>query len=204
MAKPFFLDRRPHRGISYDEYMKRFQEKVDHTDPDTLDEQARQLWEYTQLNLQRSQRVWKTYRPSPELKDVVQRLSRPQLWMVLTEDWCGDSAQLLPIIAKIASLSDNITLKILYRDENPDIMDQYLTNGKRGVPKLVAFSRAGEELFTWGPRPREAQRIFDEGVAAGLPKTEIYPKLQLWYSKDRGKTTEAELMELLRQHASSH
>jgi thiol-disulfide isomerase/thioredoxin len=117
--------------------------------------------------------------------------------MVLTEDWCGDSAQTLPFIACIAEENPHILLKILLRDENPDIMDLYLTNGKRAVPKLVAFDESGEELFVWGPRPQPAAEVFREGIAEGLPKKEVYPKLHLWYGRDRGKTVEKEFLGIL-------
>ncbi len=89
-------------------------------------------------------------------------------------------------------------LRILPRDENLDIMDQYLTDGKRGVPKLLVFDESGQELFTWGPRPAPAAQLVDTAIAQGLPKKEIYPRLHAWYAKDRGKTTDAELLEKIR------
>jgi thiol-disulfide isomerase/thioredoxin len=161
------------------------------------DERQKTLLEYTKLNYMRSLRIQKTYRPSQEIKTALRNIRELQIWMVLTEDWCGDSAQTLPFIACIAEENPNIHLKILPRDENPDIMDLYLTGGKRAVPKLVAFSKTGEELFHWGPRPQAAAEIFREGLTSGLPKKEIYPKLHLWYGRDRGKTVEKEFLEIL-------
>lgn len=168
---------------------------------EAADEGQKTLLEYTKLNYQRSLRIQKTYCPSEELKSALQTICEPQIWMVLTEDWCGDSAQTLPFIARMAEENPHITLRILSRDENLDIMDLYLTDGKRGVPKLVAFDESGEELFRWGPRPQPAAEVFREGINCGLPKKEVYPKLHLWYGRDRGRTVEKEFVEILGRFA---
>ena len=118
--------------------------------------------------------------------------------MVITEDWCGDSAQNLPYIAALAKMNSNISLRILLRDENPDIIDQYLTKGiSRSIPILVAFDEAGEELFRWGPRPKEAQELVEELKANGYIKKDYIEKLHYWYAKNRGNNIEAELTKLL-------
>ena len=118
--------------------------------------------------------------------------------MVITEDWCGDSAQNLPYIASIAELNNNIDLRIVLRDENPDIMDHYLTNGiSRSIPILVAFNEAGEELFIWGPRPEEAQEVIDELKSSGAEKKDYMEKLHLWYARNRGKNIETKLDQLI-------
>ena len=102
MAKKFFREGRPQNGITYQEYIDRFARKVNDVDPDTLDPLKRRSWESNRLNFQRSQRVAKTYKIPAELKTVVRQIKTPQLWMVITENWCGDSAQTLPQIVKIA------------------------------------------------------------------------------------------------------
>ena len=119
--------------------------------------------------------------------------------MVLTEDWCGDSAQNLPYIAKIAECNSLIKLRILPRDQNLDLMDLYLTDQKsRSIPKLVAFDEFGNELFQWGPRPYEAQKLVMELNALGLSKNEFNEKLHLWYGRNKGKSIENEFVELLK------
>jgi hypothetical protein len=118
--------------------------------------------------------------------------------MVITEDWCGDSAQNLPIFASLASLNKNIDLRIVLRDENPDIMNHYLTNGiSRSIPILVVFDKSGNELFRWGPRPEEARELVDELKSQGYEKKEFLEKLHLWYARNRGKNTETELTDSL-------
>jgi hypothetical protein len=118
--------------------------------------------------------------------------------MVITETWCSDSAQNLPIIAKAAELNDKIDLRILLRDSNTDIIDHYLTNGKsRSIPILVAFDSDGNELFKWGPRPDTAKTLVTNLKSDGFSKEEFNHQLHLWYGRNRGKEFESELVELL-------
>ena len=133
-----------------------------------------------------------------ELKAAVRQFQIPQLWMIITEDWCGDSAQTLAQIYKIAEESDHITIRIVLRDSNMDIMEEYLTDGKMGVPKVVSFDEAGNELFQWGPRPEEAADLFKEAAEQGIPTNEIYPRLHLWYGRDRGKSLDREFLEIFK------
>ncbi len=152
----------------------------------------------TKLNLHRSNRIYKTYSVSEHLKKLVTAIDQPQIWMIITEDWCGDSAQNLPYIVKIAELNPLITLKILFRDQNLDVMDLYLTNGKsRSIPKLIAFDENGNELFQWGPRPKLAQEVVDKAINSGLDKNAYLEKLHSWYSEDKGRTLEKEFSILL-------
>jgi len=197
MAKQFFLDGRPHNGKSYPEYMDMFKNEIDTTNIDKLDKSSRELFEYKKLNFQRSKRIENSYIIAPKLNQVIGMISGRQLWMVLAESWCGDSAQNLPYIAKIAEVNPNINLRIILRDTNLDIMDEYLTNGSRIIPKLVAFDYDGIELFTWGPRPKEAQELILKWKNEGIVKPELYEKLHLWYGKNRGKSIENEFINIL-------
>lgn len=186
-------------GLSYDEFMKVSAEKIENTVQEDLDETGKKRLGFSKLNLHRIRRIEKTYNVSPQICEQITKISEPQVWMVLTEDWCGDSAQNLPYIAKIAYCNEYITLRILPRDKNLDIMDQYLTDGKsRSIPKLVAFNIDGNELFQWGPRPLEAQKLVQDLKSEGLSKDEYNEKLHLWYGRNRGKNIENEFVELLK------
>lgn len=150
---------------------------------------------YTKLNLARMQRVSKTAEIRKSLQELVRSIARPQKWYVLTEAWCGDAAQSVPVIAKIAALNPLITLKLLLRDDNLDIMDQYLTNGGRSIPKLIALDAEDNELFTWGPRPEGAQQIFNEFKAQPERSfTELTEAIQKWYNADKTYSIQEELM----------
>lgn len=197
MPNKNILERILTAGYTYAEYSRKNLEEIEKTNYDELSESDKELFEYKKLNLQRTQRIEKSYRVSEELKSEIESIKEKQLWMVITEAWCGDSAQNLPYIAGAASLNGNIELRIMLRDSNPDIMDLYLTNGTRSIPKLVAFDKEGNELFAWGPRPKAAQLLMNQWKSEGIVKPELYEKLHLWYGRNRGRDVEAELIEIL-------
>jgi len=197
MSENFFSGKRPHEGLIYDEYVKLMKEAAEEVEQPGADRERAELFRYAKLNLQRTKRIGKVYTASDAIRNAMESISGPQLWMVLTEPWCGDSAQCLPYIAAIARCNRRIDLRILLRDRNLDIMDQYLTNSKRSVPKLVAFDESGKELFRWGPRPEAAAELFRKRKEAGHAKETILEDLHRWYAKDRGQTIENEFMGLL-------
>jgi len=152
---------------------------------------------YAALLNQRMMRNIQSYVVSDDLKRAVAGIREPQQWMVITEPSCGDSSQLVPLIARIAGCSPLITLDLVLRDEHPEIMDAYLTAGKRSIPKLVAFNQKGDELFRWGPRPRRAQNTFEQALREGYPKQLALERVHLFYAKDKGKAAEQEFLEIL-------
>lgn len=160
-------------------------------------DQTEEQKEFTQLNYKRMERWNKTFHISDETQKKLDAFSSKQKWYVITETWCGDSAQNLPIIAKIAEESQGkIDLKIMFRDENPEWMDKYLTNGTRSVPKLIAFDENNNELFTWGPRPEEAMVITRHWQAnkATITKEEFHVQLHGFYAKNKGIAVEKEIV----------
>ncbi len=185
-------------GKSYLQYTNETINYIDTTDASKLDDAAKSLYDYTKLNLQRSARIDKTFLPSEELKKAVTEISENQTWMVITENWCGDSAQILPVIAKTALLSDKVELKIIGRDSHPEIMNLYLTNGTRSIPVFVAFDEAGNQLFKWGPRPKAAIDLVKQLKDDGTEKSALYEKLHLWYGRNRGAEIDKELLGLIR------
>ena len=202
MAHKFFEEKRPHNGLTYNEYMGMTEKQINDTNETLLGNDDKEIFEYTKMNIQRSRRIEKHYVVSDELKAEIQKIDSPQLWMVITENWCGDSAQNLPYIAKIAEENPNINFRIILRDKNPDIMDLYLTNGTKSIPVLVVFDTDGNELFKWGPRPAEAQKQISEWKSQGIVKPELYEKLHLWYGRNRGKEIENEMLELIKENIS--
>lgn len=147
-------------GLTYDEYRAYWRTRKD--DPATGDDpDARKMRHYLRYNWERQTDVHDTYTPSDDLQAAVDAIDTPYAWMVITEPWCGDSAFLLPVIAEAAALDDAVALRILLRDDHLDVMDQYLTDGSRSIPKLVVFDEDGTERCTWGPRPDGAQQRFE-------------------------------------------
>lgn len=198
----FFDEGRPHNGHTYDEYRAYWQEQIEQSQ-DAEDADDRRLHHYLTYNWQRQAHVHDEYTPSPELADAVSGIGDPQLWMVLTEPWCGDSAFLLPVIAEAAALNQHITLRILLRDENLDIMDQYLTEGGRSIPKLVAFSDDGTERFTWGPRPETVRTLFAELQEKYDEKMEATKHLISHYEDGAWRDADPELAHAIQNAHSS-
>lgn len=203
MLLPNFLNHIQNDLYSYDAFMDEINSKINDLKGKELSEADAQTLAYIELNYKRSIRGKKIARIPEELLDITQSIDEPQFWLVITEDWCGDSAQTLPYISAVADLNEQITLRIVHRDTHPEIMEMYLTDGKQAIPKLIAFNAAGEELFQWGPRPEEAATLFQTEKENGTPKPDIYPKLHLWYGRNRGKAVFHEFTEHLRQFATS-
>jgi hypothetical protein len=197
MAHKFFEDKIPHNGHTYEEYCKMTQNRIDSASLRNLSENEIERLKIIKLNQHRSCRIDKHYTVANEVGEELDKIFENQIWMVITENWCGDSAQCVPYIAKIASLNKNIDFRIILRDSHPEIMDHYLTDGTRSIPKLIVFDEEGDEKFSWGPRPMEAQKLFNQWKAEGIVKPELYEKLHLWYSKDKGKSIEKEILQLI-------
>jgi hypothetical protein len=114
--------------------------------------------------------------------------------LVIAEDWCGDASNTVPIIAKLAHSVPGLGLRVILRDTNPEVMDQYLTNGSRSIPIVIALDENFEEVGHWGPRPSELQ-AWVMANRNTVPKAELYPQVRKWYARDRGETTLREVLE---------
>jgi len=185
------------KGITYEAYRK-LTNKLLSENKTTGEDHSESLLEYTKLNTQRMNKWDKIFKPSAELIDAMKSIDKPIYWVVLTEAWCGDAAQNLPIIAEAASHGSNITLRLLLRDENLDVMDAYLTNGGRSIPKLIVLDENLNEIGQWGPRPQPVQQILEKMKANGeFDYAEFGISAHTWYAKDRAKTLQQELIKLL-------
>ena len=162
-------------------------------------EQSEALVHYSSLNDTRMKRLDKTMVVTEAHTEKILGLEREYIWLVLTEGWCGDAAQIVPILNKMAAIGDKITLKIVLRDENEALMNLFLTNGGKSIPKLILLDAVTMDVLAdWGPRPAGAQQLIQQykekfGVIDDTLKTE----LQLWYHHDKGVSTQNEVLELL-------
>ena len=154
---------------------------------------------YTMLNDRRMKRWDKTIKVSDEVKERVSNFKGDITWLVLTESWCGDAAHVVPAINKIAELSDNIDLKLVFRDENEELMNQFLTNGSKSIPKLIMVDNLSDEVInTFGPRPSKATQLVNDFKAKhGTLTPEFKEELQHWYNTDKGLSTINDLLNLL-------
>ncbi len=162
-------------------------------------EQTEDLLEYSILNETRMNRLDKTMKVSVQNSLRLKNLHKNYLWIVLSEGWCGDAAQLLPIFNKMANESEAIEMKIVFRDENIAVMNLFLTNQAQAIPKLIIIDKAtGSVINHWGPRPKGASDLIKAykakyGVVDANAKTE----LQLWYLHDKGLSTQNEIIEIM-------
>ncbi|WP_372637455.1 thioredoxin family protein [Fodinibius sp.] len=156
---------------------------------------------YTKMNVHRMNRLDKQVRLSDSLKEALQDVDEDWIWLVLTEAWCGDAAQNIPVLVRMAEQNDHVNLRLILRDEHPDIMDEYLTNGGRSIPKLVCLeAETLEELGTWGPRPGEAQqKAMQWKDDPEISTKEWAERLHKWYAGNRTEDIQEEFEELIEQ-----
>ena len=115
--------------------------------------------------------------------------------LAIAEDWCGDASNTLPVLARLAELAPGIELRLIGRDDHPELMNRYLTDGTRSIPIVIALDEQFCEIGHWGPRPVALQRWVREPLGQGRAKCEIYPEIRKWYARDRGETTVKEVLE---------
>ena len=141
---------------------------------------------YTKLNVQRMKRLNKTIEVPASVIELLKVKAANWTWVILTEPWCGDAAQCVPVIEKLALSAGNIQTLYLLRDEHPEVMDAYLTNGGRSIPKLICLDKTGKELFTWGPRPAVIQEVMNRLKAEGITEiATIVEQIQKAYNEDK-------------------
>ena len=114
--------------------------------------------------------------------------------LVLAADWCGDAANTVPVLARLADIVTGLELRVLERDQWPDLMNRYLTNGSRSIPIVIALDQAFRELGHWGPRPAVLQAWMLEKKRV-MPSPQRYAYARGWYARDRGESTLRELLE---------
>ena len=154
---------------------------------------------YTKLNNQRMKRLDKQTRLSQEAVSAAEKINKDFTWLVLTESWCGDAAQTLPVMNKFSEANKNIDLKVVLRDENDELMNRFLTDGNKSIPKLIVIDNESKKVVSsWGPRTEIATRMIkDYKEKHGKVDDTIKKDLQVFYNKDKGKQIEKEMVSLL-------
>ena len=180
------------KGISFETYYKEVKEVANRDESDVI------FHSYYVLNAQRMDRLQKKITLSDQQKERLSKINRKITFLIITEGWCGDASQTLPVVQKIVEASDNIDAKIVYRDENPNLMDAYLTNGGKSIPIIVGMdSTTGEHIFRWGPRPEFGNALLKQFKAEEITKEEFQLQLQKAYNKDKGAAIVDELLSKL-------
>lgn len=185
------------KGITYYEYSK-LVEKLVAKEETTGKEQTDTRIGFTRLNASRMRRLDKTIVLTEEDRNAFKEISEKQTWLILIESWCADGAQTIPVLNKIAEVISNIDLKIVLRDENIELMNQFLTNGTQSIPKLIITDQNNNVLHSWGSRSKSATELVNAYKKEHGKLDEVFKKnLQIWYNKDKGKSIIEDLLELV-------
>jgi len=162
--------------------------------------QSDALLNYSMLNDKRMARLDKKIKLSDTTIERLNKIKKAQTWLLITEGWCGDAAHILPVMNKMSTENENINLKVVLRDENPELMNHFLTNGSMSIPKLVVLNTNNEVLSSWGPRPSIATKmVTDYKEKHGGLDSDFKKDLQLWYNKNKGINIQEDLLTFLEQ-----
>ncbi|SDX69155.1 Thiol-disulfide isomerase or thioredoxin [Lutibacter oricola] len=186
------------KGISYNAYRKLIKDLLAE-EKSTGNIQNDDMLNYSLLNDKRMDRLDKKLKISEETVLVTKNLKKNVTFLTIAEGWCGDAAQVLPMVNKIAETSTNISLKLVLRDENEALMNRFLTNGGQAIPKIIVIDEENNVIDSFGPRPSTATKmVADYKNEHGSLDAEFKKNLQLWYNKDKGANTEKDIVELLK------
>ncbi len=197
------------RGIVENAYTyEEYRELIDNllaNDKTTGENHSESMLHYTKMNVHRMKRLDKQIELKEELVQKLENLDRSLTWLILTEGWCGDAAQIIPTIQRMADQTKSIQTRYILRDENLEIMDQFLTDGRaRSIPKLICLdSKTLEFLGEWGPRPDEAQQLFKNlRKSDEFSSRERAEKLHKWYADDKTYSVQDEFIPLIEKWGS--
>lgn len=182
--------------MNFQQYQDYFQDILSNTDPSAPYDNADYL-DYAKLNWARQQRWLKTGEINSELAKLIADINKPQQWIIITEPWCGDASHTVPFIHKLSELNPLINATYQLRDAEPFLIEQYLTNGGKAIPKLIIRDEAGNDLLNWGPRPVACQAMYSRLTAENADFETVKTELQKWYNKDKGISFQAELLTAL-------
>ncbi len=186
-------------GLSYPEYRKMVDALIAEGKT-TGNTQSVEKVEFTKLNIQRMNRLDKTIHLPEYAVQEMENLAEPMLWLLIGDAWCGDTAQTLPIIYKLAEASEGeIDLRIISRDSYPGFIQAY-SGGSKSIPKLFAIDpQTLEVICSWGSRPKPAREIMHKWKASqgAITHDDFEKELHLWYARDKGLTTINELVNQL-------
>ena len=187
-------------SLSYAEYRKLASDLVAQGKP-TGHDLSEALAHYAELNETRMNRLEKTITLTDAVIQTLQNSSKNAIWLVLAESWCGDAAQILPVLNKMSEASNSIQLNIVLRDDHDALMQLFLTNGAKSIPKLIILdAQTLNVVADWGPRPLGAKQLIEEYKAThGVVDETGKIELQKWYLHDKGISIQQEILEIMSQ-----
>jgi len=185
------------KSTSYSTYRKLVSDLLE-DGKSTGPNQSADLLNYSLLNDKRMSRLDKKTSLTDSTISALKSTNTKQTWLLIAEGWCGDAAQIAPVINKMSLESDKVNFKVVLRDENEDLMNQFLTNGSKSIPKLVVLNEKDEVISSWGPRPSVATTMVNDYKAAhGGLDADFKRDLQVWYNKNKGENIQEDLVSFL-------
>lgn len=185
-------------AMSYEQYLELLQNLLAEGKT-TGDDQSESKLNYAMLNDKRMKKWTKIGKIAPDYITQLKEIEQPMIWLIITEGWCGDAAQNLPFINKMAEINPMIEIKVILRDEHPEVMNEFLTQGGKSIPKVIGLDPESlTVLGDWGPRPAPIQAEFLENRQTQVKSsTEFTEHLHFWYAKDKGITLQSEFLAIL-------
>jgi hypothetical protein len=185
-------------AYSYERYNKLVEELFNEFRTTNDDNSESQL-NYTKLNIHRTAKWDKRAKIDEELISMIENIFRDQIWFMITEGWCGDSGQVLPFINKMAEVNEHIELKVVLRDQHPEVMNEFLTDGSRSIPKLIILDKANMDILgSWGPRPSEVQNDYiSKRRDPNYENKKATEELHLWYARNKGKALQEDFKKFI-------
>ncbi len=185
-------------SLTYLEYIELTKSIINNVSPSAPYDNEKML-KYTEANLERMQRVSNNISIDQKLYNLLTSVTDRWIWVIITEPWCGDAAQIVPALCAFAEVNSNIETKLILRDTNLDLIDAYLTEGGRSIPKLICLHQdTMEEIGTWGPRPQQIQVMVDKfksdtTTSFGQKVRQIHQ----WYDDNKSAALQEEFIALL-------
>ena len=180
------------KGIGFEEYYKSVIHEIENGNPNS------DYYPYYELNLKRMERLNSKIKLTDNQNIRINELNDKFNLLIITEGWCGDAAQIIPVIQKMDEASENISTKMIFRDQNPELMDAFLTNGARSIPIIIGLDESlDNQIFSWGPRPQQGMDLLKNFKEEKFTKEEFQLNLQKFYNKDKGNSIIEEILEKL-------
>lgn len=184
-------------GLTYSKY-RNLIDSLLKSNKTTGDDHSEAMLHYSKMNVQRMSRVDKTGVLNEAFIQAIKKLHKSYQLLVISEGWCGDAAQIVPIFEKMVEFApEKFSLRFVLRDKNLPLIDAYLTNGGRAIPVLLLLDANGELISKWGPRPETLQDLLGEWKTEISDMFELAERLHLWYARDKTQTTQLELTALI-------
>ncbi|WP_221410442.1 thioredoxin family protein [Apibacter muscae] len=188
------------QAVSYDSYKEIIEKQAQEGINNEEDKDIQKLAEYTRLNLSRIHRNDKTLVLEESVLSILNKLNKKVNILAISEGWCGDASQIVPVVQKLAESSSNIDFKLFFRDADEKLIQQYLTNGGKAIPIILFIdAETFEEMAHWGPRPQSCAPFLKKYKENPETYThdDFAKDIQGFYNKDKGHEIANELTQII-------